>query len=53
MKMTAVNAFLLTAATTLVGLGVTAITTTLWTGVIEIVLGIVAFVIYEVLPVSG
>jgi hypothetical protein len=50
--MTGINAFLLSAASALVGLGVASISTNLLTGVIEIVLGIVAFVVYEKLPVS-
>ncbi len=44
MNKTGVNAFLLTAAT---ALGVTAIQKDLLTGIIEIVLGIAAFVVYE------
>lgn len=50
--MTGINAFLLTAATVLVPLGVSTISTELWTGVVEIILGFVAFVIYEKLPAS-
>ena len=50
---TAVNVFLLTAATTLVGLGVASIQQSLVTGVIETVLGVIVFIVYEKFPVSG
>lgn len=46
------NVFLLTAATALVGLGSATIQTNLLAGVIEIVLGIVAFLVYEKTPMS-
>ena len=49
---TTTNVFLLTAATTLVGLGSITITTQLWPGVIEFALGIVAFIAYEKFPAS-
>lgn len=48
--MTPVNTFLLTAATALVALGVASIQGNLWTGVVEIVLGIVAYWVYDITP---
>lgn len=47
---TGINAFLLAGATTLVALGVSVIATSLWTGVVEVILGLVCFVVYEVYP---
>lgn len=53
MKMvTSTNVFLSTAAVTLVALGVNTIPTNLVTGVIEFVLGIGAFFVYEKFPTS-
>lgn len=49
---TGVNAFLLTGATALVGLGATVIDKDLWAGVIEIVVGAGLFVLYELFPSS-
>lgn len=46
------NVFLLTAATTLVGFAVATIRTDLWGAVIEFVLGIIAFIVYEKTPPS-
>lgn len=50
--MTGANVFLLTAAATLVPLGVNTIQTNLWTGVVEFLLGVGAFVAYELTPPS-
>lgn len=47
---TAGNVFLLTAAASLVSLGVTNISQNFLIGAGEFLLGIVAFVVYEVLP---
>jgi hypothetical protein len=44
------NAFLLTAATALVTLGVSTIQGNLLTGAIELVLGLAVFLAYEFLP---
>ena len=44
---TGMNAFLQTAATALVALGISSISGNLWTGVIELVLGIACYVVYE------
>lgn len=47
---TSTNVFLLTAATALVGMGVATIPNSLLTGLIEFVIGIVAFIVYEKFP---
>lgn len=49
---TSTNVFLMTAAVTLVGLGVTSISTNLLAGGIEFVLGVLAFIAYEKFPSS-
>ena len=50
---TATNIGLQAAATILITAGVSAITTNIWQGTIEIILGIVAYGVYEFTPSSN